>query len=165
MALNQGSAQLCSNTIILEGMSTLPWKCFDQGGYYFKALKHELENLASTSSFEELVWLFSICDLDLKDDNINSELLSKNLKNDHRVTMKSSRIVSRLQQLWFALEENDTKERKLCLNDGQSAFDQVDLKNATLPFHRNNHKQEISLFRDNWFESFFVSLYTTLHFW
>lgn len=45
--------------------------------------------------------------------------------------MKSSRIVSRLQQLWFALEKNDTKERKLCLNDGQSAFDQVDLKNAT----------------------------------
>lgn len=123
MALNQGSTQLCSDAIILEGVSTLPWKCFGQGGYYSKALKYELENLASASSFEERVWLFSACDLDLKADNINSELLSKNLKMTPRVKMKSCRIVSGLQQLRITLEKNDTKKRKLCSRESQSGFD------------------------------------------
>lgn len=123
MALIQGSTQLCSDPIILEGLSTLPWKCFDRGGYYFKALKHELENLASASSFEERFWLFSACDLDLKAENIDSELLSKNLKMTPRVAMKSRRIVSGLQQLRITLEKNDTKKRKLCSRESQSAFD------------------------------------------
>lgn len=53
---------------------------FEQDGYDFKVLKNELENLASTSSFEEPLWLFSLYNLDLNTDNINPEFLSKYLK-------------------------------------------------------------------------------------
>lgn len=54
--------------------------------------------------------------------------------------MKSRRLVSRLQLLLTSLEKNDTKKRKLCSNESQSGFDEVGLKNAALPFHRNNHE-------------------------